>query len=68
MVEQATKEEAAQSNVHGGESADKKGCKGARLSRRKIPRIATWTRKVKVNQNYLAELTFVSQETVWTCT
>jgi len=38
MVEQATKEEATPLDAHGCESADKKGCKGARPSRRKIPR------------------------------
>ena len=34
MVEQATKEEAAQSDAYGGESADKKGSQGGKAFRK----------------------------------
>jgi len=54
-VEQPKKEEASPSDAHGGESANKKGSQGGKAFKKKIPRVDTWTRKVKVYQNCLEE-------------
>jgi len=51
MVDHATKEEATPSSPHGGKYGDKKS-QGDMAFKKKILRVDTWTRKVRVYWKY----------------